>query len=141
MSKQNETKNLSADTFVGVCESLAKVSNASVRKVTNAKGKVKVGRNGKAIVAVKPTLEEAKEWLFKCQPSLALAIATAKQAKDNAIAAGDAKAMKGEAKVVTSKVTTLSVADKKLIAIAAKQMKRALNLKQLSKVFATYLAK
>mgnify|MGYP006276711211 CR=1 FL=1 len=134
---KNET--LTPAAFLAAAASLAATSSKCVRPVVGKNGKVKKTAKGKVMTAVKPTADEAKAWLLSNQSVLSAVVSTAKAAKDNAEEQGDRKAMKGEAKIVVSKFKTLETSDKKLVAIATKQMKRALNLKQLSKVFASYL--
>ena len=138
-SKQNEL--LKAAAFLAAAEQVAATARKCERVKTDSKGKVKKTKKGETIKAITPTAEEAKEWLFKVQPTLEALIEAAKAARIEATKLGEKKSVSGQYSIAASKVETLSVKDKKLIAVASKQMKRAMNLKALARVFAVYLTK
>lgn len=138
---ENKNALLKAAAFIAAAEQVAATARKCERVKTDDKGKVKKNRKGVPMKAIAPTAEEAKEWLFKVQPTLEALIEAAKAARTEASKLGEKKAVSGEYSVAASKVATLSVKDKKLIAIASKQMKRAMNLKSLARVFAAYLTK
>lgn len=121
MSKKTETT-ITAAAFLAAARTLAATASKSVRVKTDRNGKAK----GKPTLA--PTVAEAKAWLFANQSTLVDAIAAVKAAKAAAKAAKETKALPAGASVYASKVKTLPLTDKKLVAIAAAQMKRASNI-------------
>lgn len=113
---------ITAAAFLAAARTLATTASKSMRVKTDRNGKAK----GKAVLA--PTVAEAKAWLFAHQSTLTEAIAAVKAAKAAAKAAKETKALPAGASVYASKVKTLPLTDKKLVAIAAAQMKRASNI-------------
>jgi len=129
--KQIET--LNAQAFITTINSLAAIAVKSKVKEKTKGGKVKH--------IIKPTLDEAKAWLMVSESLLASVIATAAKAKADAKDADEGHAFKGEVGVTCGKVKSLSVNDKKLMAIASAQMKRAVNLKSFAPLFAAHISK
>lgn len=117
-----KTTELKAAAFIAAAKSLAAKASKSMRHKTNRKGE-------KAKVAtLAPTVAEAKAWLFESQSVLEAAIASVKAAKKQAKAEKETKALPAGTSTYAGKVKMLPLTDKKLVAIAAAQMKRAKNI-------------
>lgn len=128
---KKEIETLDAKSFINATKSLAEIaSKAKVKETT---------KGGKTKQVIKPTLEQSMQWLMSSHALLATVIATAAKAKADAKAADEGQAFKGEVGVTCGKVKSLKINDKKLMSIAAAQMKRAMNIKSFAPLFAAHI--